>query len=143
MKIAVGADHGGLNLKELAKKILSKNGMDFCDFGTHTVESVDYPDIADAVAQAVADGTCSCGILICGTGIGMSIAANKVNGIRAALCTDVFSARMSREHNNANILCLGERVTGYGHAEEIIRSWLVAEFQGGRHSQRVNKIMKM
>lgn len=140
MKIAVGCDHGGLNLKNLAKDVLTKQGIEVVDMGTYTADSVDYPDYANKVAQAVASGQVERGILVCGTGIGISIAANKIKGIRAALCGDVFSAVMSREHNNANILCLGERVTGPGLAEMIILSWLKTEFQGGRHAARVDKI---
>lgn len=140
MKIAVGCDHGGLNLKNMAKDILTKQGVEVVDMGTYTTDSVDYPDYADKVAQAVVSGQVERGILVCGTGIGISIAANKIKGIRAALCGDVFSAVMSREHNNANILCLGERVTGAGLAEMIILSWLKTEFQGGRHAARVDKI---
>lgn len=143
MRIAVGADHGGLHLKELAKKILAENNVEYVDLGTYSSESVDYPDIAQKVATAVATGEFDRGILICGTGIGVSISANKVKGIRAALCGDVFSAQMSREHNDANILCLGERVTGVGPADLIIRTWLKTEFAGGRHEGRVCKIMAM
>ena len=141
MKIAVGCDHGGIGLKELAKTILSKRGIEVLDMGTNGNNSVDYPDFAEKVANSVASQECDLGILVCGTGIGMSIAANKVQGIRAALCTDVFSAIMSREHNDANILCLGERVTGAGLAGMIIESWLEAGFEGGRHANRVKKIM--
>lgn len=143
MKIAVGCDHGGLNLKKLAKDILTKQGIEVVDMGTYTNDSVDYPDFAAKVAQAIVSGEVERGILVCGTGIGISIAANKIKGIRAALCHDVFSATMSREHNNANILCLGERVIGAGLAEMIINAWLKAEFQGGRHACRVDKIMNL
>ena len=141
MKIAVGCDHGGLNLKNLAKDVLTKQGIEVVDMGTYTADSVDYPDFAAKVAKAVVSGEVERGILVCGTGIGISIAANKVKGIRAALCHDVFSATMSREHNNANILCMGERVIGAGPAEMIINAWLKAEFQGGGHACRVDKIM--
>lgn len=143
MKIAVGCDHGGLNLKNMAKDLLTKQGIEVVDMGTYTTDSVDYPDFAAKVANAVAGGEVDRGILVCGTGIGISIAANKVKGIRAALCHDVFSATMSREHNNANILCMGERVIGLGLAEMIINAWLKSEFQGGRHAGRVEKIMKL
>lgn len=143
MKIAVGCDHGGLILKNLAKDVLQKQGFEVIDMGTYTTDSVDYPDFAAKVAQAVVSGEVERGILVCGTGIGISIAANKVKGIRAALCHDVFSAAMSREHNNANILCLGERVIGPGLAELIIKTWLQTEFQGGRHACRVDKIMSL
>lgn len=142
MKIAIGSDHGGYNLKEDIKKYLKENGIEFKDFGTDSVDSCDYPDYAFRVSRAVAEGEFDKGILICGTGIGISIAANKVKGIRAALCGDTFSARMSREHNDANILCLGERVTGRGLAEEIVAVWLEVEFAGGRHKTRVDKILE-
>lgn len=141
MKIAVGCDHGGLTLKNLAKNVLSKQGIDVVDMGTYSTDSVDYPDFAAKVANAIVSGEVERGILVCGTGIGISIAANKIKGIRAALCHDVFSATMSREHNNANILCMGERVIGVGPAELIINAWLQTEFQGGRHACRVDKIM--
>ena len=143
MKIAVGCDHGGLNLKNMAKDVLTKQGIEVVDMGTYTTDSVDYPDFAAKVANAVASGEVDRGILVCGTGIGISIAANKVKGIRAALCHDVFSATMSREHNNANILCMGERVIGLGLAEMIVNAWLKTEFQGGRHAGRVDKIMNL
>jgi ribose 5-phosphate isomerase B len=140
MTLALGSDHGGFNLKEAIKKHLEDKGMSIRDFGTCSLDSVDYPDIAKTLAHAVAKGECDKGILICGTGIGISIAANKVKGIRAALCHDVFSAQMSREHNNANILALGERVVGPGLALMIVDTWLAAEFSGGRHERRVEKI---
>lgn len=140
MTVALGSDHGGYNLKETIKKHLEAKGVACKDFGTYSPDSVDYPDIAKAVAQEVAAGGCDRGIIVCGTGIGISIAANKVKGIRAALCHDVFSAQMSREHNNANILALGERVIGPGLALMIVDTWLTAEFSGGRHGCRVDKI---
>lgn len=140
MTLAIGSDHGGFCLKETIKQHLEAKGIPYRDMGTCSTASVDYPDIAEKVAQAVAGGECERGILICGTGIGISIAANKVKGIRAALCHDVFSAQMSREHNNANILALGERVIGPGLALMIVDTWLAAEFAAGRHEQRVNKI---
>lgn len=143
MKIAIGSDHGGFHLKEQLKNYLELKGVEVEDFGTFSEESVDYPDIAAKVGAAVAAGTPERGILICGTGIGISIAANKIHGIRAALCADAFSARMSREHNNANILCLGERTIGVGHAEVIVDNWLNSQFLGGRHERRVNKIMEL
>ena len=143
MKIAIGSDHGGLNLKTAMKEVLVAAGVEVLDCGTHTTASVDYPDIAQQVAMAVTSGVAERGILICGTGIGMSIAANKIDGIRAALCTDVFSALMSREHNDANILCLGERVIGLGLAEKIVDTYLTGHFQGGRHARRVEKIMNL
>lgn len=141
--IAVGSDHGGYELKEKLLKFLQKNGYEVEDFGTFSSESVDYPDIAQKVADAVAGGAAQCGILVCGTGIGVSIAANKVHGIRAAHCTDPYSARMAKEHNNANILTLGGRITGEELAYEIVRAYLQAEFQGGRHSRRVEKVMAL
>ena len=138
--IAIGSDHGGYLLKEAIKKMLEENNISFTDYGTYSCDSVDYPDIAQKVCAAINDGKHNKGILICGTGIGISIAANKINGIRAALCSDVFSAVMSREHNNANVLCLGERVTGVGLASMIVEKWLETNFSGGRHELRVNKI---
>lgn len=140
MRIAIGSDHGGYQLKEEIKKALLAKKHEIEDFGTHSTDSCDYPDIALPLAQAVAQGKFDRGILICGTGIGISIAANKVPGIRAALCHDTFSARASREHNDANILALGERVIGRGLALEIVDVWLAAEFAGGRHQKRVDKI---
>ncbi|MFZ5753239.1 MAG: ribose 5-phosphate isomerase B [Bacillota bacterium] len=122
------------------KKALLEKKYEIKDFGTHSTDSCDYPDIALPLAQAVAAGEFDKGILICGTGIGISIAANKVPGIRAALCHDTFSARASREHNDANILALGERVIGKGLALEIVDVWLASEFSGGRHQKRVDKI---
>ena len=143
MHIAIGSDHGGFHLKEHIKKYLTEQGHQVEDFGTHTEESVDYTDYASVVATAVAEGKFEQGILICGTGIGISISANKVHGIRAALCGDVFSAKMAREHNNANILCMGERVIGVGLAEVIVDAYLNTGFAGGRHERRVNKIMAL
>lgn len=143
MKIALGSDHGGYNLKEHIKKMLNEMGIECKDFGTNSIESVDYPDFAEKVAREVAVGEFDQGILCCGTGIGISIAANKVPGIRAAVCGDCFSARMSREHNNANVLCLGERVVGKGLAVQIVETWLEAEFLGDRHQKRVNKILNI
>ena len=140
LKIAIGSDHGGFRLKEEIKDYLRQQGVEHTDFGTYSTASVDYPDIAQTVGEKVASGEFERGILICGTGIGISIAANKVHGVRAALCGDVFSARMSREHNNANILALGERVTGSGLALMIVQTWLETEFAGGRHARRVEKI---
>jgi ribose 5-phosphate isomerase B len=140
VQIAIGSDHAGYNLKELIKEQFKGEGVSFVDFGTNSTEAVDYPDIARPVAESVARGESRFGILICGTGIGMVIAANKVPGVRAALCHDVFTARAAREHNDANVLTLGEKVTGAGLACEIVRAWLQAAFQGGRHERRVNKI---
>ncbi|MDD2400958.1 MAG: ribose 5-phosphate isomerase B [Clostridia bacterium] len=140
MRIAIGSDHGGYNLKEEIKLFLRENGYDFKDYGTFDTKSCDYPDNAFKVAQAVVTEECDKGIIVCGTGIGVSIAANKVSGIRAALCSDTFSARAAREHNDANILTLGERVVGKGLALEIVRVWLTSSFLGGRHKKRVDKI---
>lgn len=143
MKIALGCDHGGLKLKEIVKEFLTKGNYRFDDFGTFNEESVDYPDFAEKVAEAVASGAYDRGVLICGTGIGIGIAANKVPGIRAALCHDVFSARASREHNDANVLTMGERVIGPGLALEIVKTWLATDFAGSRHARRVEKIRNL
>ena len=139
-KLVIGSDHGGFSLKEAIKEHLGACGIEVTDMGTHSLDSVDYPDIAVAVAKAVAEGQYERGIIICGTGIGVSIAANKVPGIRAALCHDTFSAQMSREHNDANILTMGERVIGPGLACLIVDTWLKASFAGGRHARRVEKL---
>ena len=141
MKIAIGSDHGGINHKAYIKNYLTENGHEVIDFGTHTTDSVDYPDIAKAAAVAVRDEDFDRGILICGTGIGMSLAANKVKGIRAAHVTDCYSARMAKEHNDAQIICIGERITGPDLALEIVKAYLASEHLGGRHANRVNKIM--
>ncbi|HWR44382.1 ribose 5-phosphate isomerase B [Sporomusa sp.] len=143
MKIAIGSDHGGFRLKEEIKALLTELKVDSHDFGTYTTDSVDYPDISRQVAESVAGGEYERGIIVCGTGIGVSIAANKIKGIRAALCHDVFSAQMSREHNDANILTLGERVIGSGLARMIVEVWLKTKFAGGRHACRVDKIMEL
>ncbi|MGI6685647.1 MAG: ribose 5-phosphate isomerase B [Bacillota bacterium] len=140
MKLALGSDHGGFRLKEIVKDYLEKENIPYEDFGAFSEDSVDYPDFAEKVAEKVAAGQFDRGILICGTGIGISIAANKVPGIRAALCHDVFSARASREHNDANILAMGERVIGRGPALEVVKAWLQSDFSGGRHSRRIEKI---
>src|SRR5690554_6819311 len=143
LSIAIGSDHAGYELKNEIMKDLKEKGFDIKDFGVNSPESVDYPDQASLVAKAVASGEFNRGIVICGTGIGISISANKVKGIRAALCGDVFSARMSREHNNANVLAMGGRVLGVDLAKEILSTYLKSEFQGGRHERRVNKIAEM
>ncbi|OPX84372.1 MAG: putative sugar phosphate isomerase YwlF [Pelotomaculum sp. PtaB.Bin104] len=140
MKIAIASDHGGFRLKEEVAGLLSEFGIEYKDFGTFSEAAVDYPDLALIVAEAVCAGDFDRGILCCGTGIGVSIAANKVPGIRAALCHDTFSARAAREHNCANILTLGQRVIGAGLARDIVTTWLEAEFQGGRHASRIEKI---
>lgn len=139
--LALGCDHGGYELKQEIMKYLEKNGIAYKDFGCYSEESVDYPTYAHVVAHAVADGECEKGILICGTGIGISIAANKVKGIRAALCTDCFCAQATREHNDANILALGGRVVGPGLAVKIVDTFLNTEFSGDeRHMRRINLI---
>ena len=143
MLVAIGSDHGGFNLKEEIKKMFVEQNIQFQDLGTHSAESIDYPEIAQKVGQAVVSKECTCGIIICGTGIGVSIAANKIKGIRAALCHDVFSAQMSREHNDANVLTMGERVIGPGVACMIVSTWLNTEFAGGRHGRRVDKISQL
>ncbi|MDI3535088.1 MAG: ribose 5-phosphate isomerase [Thermosediminibacterales bacterium] len=143
MRIAIGSDHGGYRLKQKVIEFLKETGIEYKDFGCYSCESVDYPDFALPVAKAVASGEYDRGILICGTGIGISIAANKVKGIRAALCHDCFSAKASRQHNDANILAMGERVIGQGLAIEIVKTWLASKFEGGRHERRVRKIMEI
>ncbi|MBM3133281.1 MAG: ribose 5-phosphate isomerase B [Chloroflexi bacterium] len=140
MRIAIGSDHAGFNLKEMVKGILLEMNHSYEDFGCFDTSSVDYPDIGFAVADAVAQGKFDQGILICGSGIGMCITANKVDGIRAAVCHDTFSARGAREHNDANVLCLGERVIGLGLAREIVTAYLASEFMGGRHARRLEKV---
>lgn len=140
MKIAIGADHGGYSLKELLKGHLLEEGHEVLDLGTHDTDSCHYPVYAEKVAYAVKDGEAVLGILVCGTGIGMSIAANKVHGIRAAAVSDCFTAQATREHNDSNVLCLGERTVGPGLAMRIVDTWLNASFQGGRHQVRVEMI---
>lgn len=143
MKIVIGSDHGGYILKEHIKKYLEDNNYNVEDFGTHSMESVDYPEFGQKVAEAVAQGKFDKGILICGTGLGISIAANKVKGIRAAVVSESFSAKMSRLHNNANILALGGRVVGPDLAVEIVDVWLNTPFEGGRHQNRLDKITEI
>lgn len=138
--LAIGADHGGYELKEAIKKHLDEKGIAYTDFGTDSTESVDYAKIAVKVARAIAGGDCERGILCCGTGIGISMAANKVKGIRAACCSDYFSAKYTRLHNDANILCMGGRVVGAGLALELVDVFLNTEFEGGRHQRRVDQI---
>jgi len=142
MRIAIGADHRGLELKQFIIELLEQMGHDYEDFGTYTAEAVDYPDIAQKVAEGVAGGDFDLGILICDTGIGMCIAANKVRGIRAALVHNSFSARRAREHNDANILCLGTEETP-DMVREIVENFLNTGFEGGRHQRRVDKIKAM
>ena len=143
MRIAVGCDHRGLNIKRTIMDLISQEGHSYEDFGCYDTAAVDYPDIGGKVAQAVAEGRFEHGILVCSTGIGMSMAANKVPGVRAALCHDVFSARRSREHNDANVLCLGESVMGEGLVKEIVTAYLGAKFEGGRHVQRLEKLREL
>ena len=139
MRIAIGSDHGGFELKQFLVSVLEKDGHQVDDCGCSTDASVDYPDFADKVCNAVLSGDVSAGILVCGTGIGMSMAANRHRGIRAALCHDEYTARMSREHNDANVLCLGDRVLGKGVAAAVVDVWLGSSFQGGRHQRRIEK----
>lgn len=140
MKIAIGCDHGGLEHKNAIAEYLKEKGFETVDFGIYTLESVDYPEIALKVANAIAGGECELGILVCGTGIGMSLAANKVKGIRAAACSEHFSAKYTRLHNNSNILCLGGRVIGVGTAIELADIFVNTPFEGGRHQRRVDMI---
>ena len=139
-KILLASDHGGFELKGHIVEHLKEKGIEVKDFGVYNEDSVDYPDCAKPVCTSVLDGECERGILVCGTGIGISMAANKFKGIRAALCGDVFSAKMAKEHNNANVICLGGRVTGRELANMIVDTFLEAEFQGGRHQNRIDKI---
>ena len=138
--IALANDHAGVALKEEIKKLLDSRGLAYKDLGTNTTDSVDYPVYGEAAARAVASGKCDRAIIICGTGLGISMAANKVRGIRAAVCTDCFMAEMARRHNNANILALGARVVGGGLALKIAETFLDTEFEGGRHQRRVDLI---
>ncbi len=138
--VALGSDHGGYALKEVIRKHLEEKGIAYKDFGTHSEESCDYPLMAQAPCQAVLDGECELALLFCGTGIGISIAANKIKGIRAAVCSDTFSARMARAHNNANVLCLGGRVVGAGLAVELVDAFLETKFEGERHARRVGQL---
>ncbi|MDI3481500.1 MAG: ribose 5-phosphate isomerase [Tepidanaerobacteraceae bacterium] len=142
MKIAIASDHGGFELKKEIIKLLERKKIEYKDFGTFSAEPIDYPDVAIPCAEAVARGEFDKGIILCGTGIGVCICANKVKGIRAALCHDTFSARMSRMHNDANVLTMGGRVIGPSLAATIVEEWLDAEFEGGRHQRRLEKISK-
>ena len=142
VKIAIGADHGGFHLKEIIRVLAEELGHEVQDLGCYSPASVDYPDLAKLVCEKVEAGTADRGILICGTGLGMSMAANRYLHVRAALCHDHYTARMSREHNNANVLCMGERVIGPGVAEKIVRTWLAVEFSGGRHLGRIELYSK-
>lgn len=140
MKVAIASDHGGINIRREIIELLEELNIEYVDMGCECETSVDYPDYALPVAERVANGEFDRGILICGTGIGMSIAANKVKGIRCALVHDTFSAQATREHNDSNILAMGERVIGPGLARDIVKIWLTTEYQGGRHATRVGKI---
>ena len=144
MKITIGSDHGAVQLKEEVKMVLKEySDVEVKDVGTFGTDSVDYPDIAEKVCGDVVSGKADRGIVLCGTGIGISIAANKIKGIRCALCNDVYSAKMSRQHNDANVLAMGGRVMGFGPAGEIVRAFVEGKFEGGRHERRVNKIMAL
>ena len=144
MNITIGSDHGAVDLKEEVKMVLHEFGdIRVKDVGTFGKEAVDYPDIAEKVCADVVAGRADRGIVLCGTGLGISIAANKISGIRAALCSDVYTAIMSRRHNDANVLALGGRVTGVGPAGEIVRAWIRTGFEGGRHARRVEKMMAL
>ena len=139
-KIIIGSDHGGFTLKEILKKELEKRSFEVIDVGCHTPESVNYPQIGAEVAKEISSGAVEKGILICGTGIGMSITANRYEGVRATLCHDHLTAKLSREHNNSNVLVLGDRVTGVETAKNILDTWLSTEFEGGRHLIRIDMI---
>ena len=141
--IAIGSDHGGYSLKQVIMKHLDEHGLEYRDYGTYSEESCDYPDYGEAVARAVASGECERGIVICGTGIGISISANKVHGIRAALCTNEFCAEMTRRHNNANILCMGGLAVSEKTGLEIVDAFLHFEFEGGRHQRRIDQIAQI
>ncbi|MBR2531573.1 MAG: ribose 5-phosphate isomerase B [Lachnospiraceae bacterium] len=140
MKIALGNDHAAVEMKEFVKAYLEEKGYEVLNLGTDTHDSVDYPEYGAAVGRAVVSGEADLGIAICGSGVGISISANKIKGVRAVCCSEPYSARMSRQHNNANVLCFGARVIGQEMAKMIIDEWLAAEFQGGRHQKRVDKI---
>jgi len=141
--IAIACDHGALELKEVLKAHLEKRGLEYKDFGTYTADSCDYPDFGAAAAKAVASGECDRGIVMCTTGIGISITANKVKGIRCALLSDKMSARLTRQHNDTNMMALGAAVVGPMLAMEIVDTWLDTEFEGGRHQRRVAKVMAL
>ncbi len=143
MKIAIGADHAGVDVKQRLVALLKSAGHEVIDRGTTGPESVDYPDFAGLVAHDVAEGRAQRGILVCGTGIGMSIAANKVPGVRAAKCNDPYEATVTRQHNDANVLCLGARVVDATVMDEMVRNFLVTDFEGGRHARRVDKMMAL
>lgn len=138
--LAIASDHAGYALKEVLKATLEQMGVQVADLGTHDERSCDYPDFAHLVAAGVANGRYRLGVLVCGTGIGMSITANRHSGVRAALCNEAFAAKMARAHNDANVLCVGSRVIGPGVAQDVLRAFLGARFEGGRHAVRVDKI---
>ena len=138
MKIAIGSDHAGFELKERIKDLLIKENLQVHDEGCYSTDSVHYPDVGKSVARLVSSGEFNRGVLICGTGLGMSMVANRFPGVRAALCHELFTARMSREHNDSNILCIGGRVVGVSLAEEMVRVWLATPFAGGRHEERIS-----
>ena len=141
--ITVGCDHAGLNLKKIVIAHLEERGFEVLDVGTHSTDSCDYPQIAHELCKNIQDGKTELGILVCGTGIGMSMAANKHRGIRAAACSDTFSARLTRVHNDANVLCFGERVVGMGLALDLVDAFVDAEFEGGKHQRRVDMITQI
>ena len=142
--IGLGCDHGGLELKKTVMEYLDSKGIEYKDFGTYTSDSCDYPVYGKAVAHAVADGQCDKGIIICGTGIGVSITANKIKGIRCALCSDPVSAKLTREHNDSNVLAMGQRIIGVELMKEIVRVWMGTEFShDARHQRRIDKVMAL
>ncbi len=143
MRIAIGNDHGAVDMKNHVMGWLKDNGYEVVNFGTDSTESTDYPIYAEKVARAVVSGECDKGVLICGTGIGISISANKIHGVRCALCSEPVSTALSRQHNDANIVAMGARTIGPVMAEEIVRTFLTTEFEGGRHARRVEKIMRL
>ena len=143
MKIAVGCDHGGIVLKDSVVSTLKRLGAEVVDLGCYTTDSVDYPEYGLKVAKAVASGECDAGVLMCGTGIGISISANKVKGIRAAVVTNEYMARLTKNHNNANIIALGGRVVSPKEAEKIVEAWYTAEYEGGRHQRRLDMISRI
>ena len=143
MKIAMGCDHGGFDLKEDIKAFLTEQGHEVEDFGCYGKESCDYPEFAEAAARAVAEGKCERGVVICTTGIGISISANKVKGVRCALCADPWSAEMTRRHNDSNMLAMGAGIVGPQLARQIVTAFLTNEFEGGRHQRRVDKMMEI
>ena len=143
MKIAIGCDHGGFALKEAVKKHLEEKGIEYIDCGTYSTDSVDYPDYARAACKKITDGECEFGLLFCSTGVGISIAANKVPGIRCCCASETFSAKYTRLHNNANVLAMGGKIVGEGIAFEMVDIFLSTEFEGGRHQRRVDKITRI